>query len=82
MKVEPKGADMSASFDFQTGDDFSISTKAVLIVVGQQYTNEYRIQYETPATGRELNIRIKRALSHVFLDVLEQHTGVHQQWGF
>ncbi|MEG0261115.1 MAG: coproporphyrinogen III oxidase, partial [Lysinibacillus sp.] len=27
------------------------------------------------------NIRIKRALSHVFLDVLEQHTGMHQQWG-
>ena len=57
---------MSASFDYQTGKDFSISTKANLIVDGKQYTNEYSIQYESPTTDRELNIRIKRALSHVF----------------
>ncbi|MED4886872.1 coproporphyrinogen III oxidase [Lysinibacillus sp. FSL R7-0073] len=81
LRVEPEEADMSVSFTYDVGENFSIATKAILTVDGQQYTNDYSIQYESTATGRELNIRMKRALSHVFLDVLEQHTGVHQQWG-
>ncbi len=81
LRVEPEEADMSVSFTYDVGESFSIATKAILTVDGQQYTNDYSIQYESAATGRELNIRMKRALSHVFLDVLEQHTGVHQQWG-
>lgn len=81
LRVEPEEADMSVSFTYDVGENFSIATKAILTVDGQQYTNDYSIQYESAATGRELNIRMKRALSHVFLDVLEQHTGVHQQWG-
>ena len=81
LRVESEGTDMAVSFEHNFGDDFSISTKAVLEVDGKRYTNDYRIQYETKAEGRELNIRMKRALSHVFLDVLEQHTGMHQQWG-
>ncbi len=81
LRVEPEEADMSVSFTYDVGENFSIATKAILTVDGQQYTNDYSIQYESAATGRELNIRMKRALSHVFLDVLEQHTRVHQQWG-
>ncbi|WP_374965288.1 coproporphyrinogen III oxidase [Lysinibacillus sp. RS5] len=81
LKVEHEGTDMSVSFEYNVGDDCSLSTKAVLEVDGKSYTNDYRIQYDTGAEGRELNIRMKRALSHVFLDVLEQHTGMHQQWG-
>ncbi|GLC89899.1 coproporphyrinogen III oxidase [Lysinibacillus piscis] len=81
LTIKPEGAHMLASIDYQVGDDFSITTKAVLEVEGNRYTNDYEIHYDTAVEGRELNIRIKRALSHVFLDVLEQHTGMHQQWG-
>jgi len=81
LKAKSDGADMSVSFEHHVAEDCSISTKAVLEVEGKQFTNEYHIQYDTQAEGRELNIRIKRALSHVFLDVLEQYTGMQQQWG-
>lgn len=72
LKVEPEDAEMVRSFSYEVGDDFSITTKAILTVDGKEYTTHYSIQYESVATDRELNIRIKRALSHVFLDVLEQ----------
>jgi len=81
LKVKSEGADMSVSFEHHVAEDFSLSTKAVLGVEGKHFTNQYHIQYDTQAEGRELNIRIKRALSHVFLDVLEQYTGMQQQWG-
>ena len=81
LKVKSEGADMSVSFEHHVTEDFSLSTKAVLEIEGKHFTNEYHIKYDTQAEGRELNIRIKRALSHVFLDVLEQYTGMQQQWG-
>ncbi|AVK86116.1 coproporphyrinogen III oxidase [Lysinibacillus sp. B2A1] len=81
LKVKSEGADISICFEYHVAEDFSLSTKAVLEVEGKYFTNEYHIQYDTQAEGRELNIRIKRALSHVFLDVLEQYTGMQQQWG-
>jgi len=81
LKAKSDGADMSISFEHHVAEDCSISTKAVLEVEEKQFTNEYHIQYDTQAEGRDLNIRIKRALSHVFLDVLEQYTGMQQQWG-
>ncbi len=81
LKVKSEGADISICFEHHVAEDFSLSTKAVLEVEGKYFTNEYHIQYDTQAEGRELNIRIKRALSHVFLDVLEQYTGMQQQWG-
>lgn len=81
LKAKSDGADMSIFFEHHVAEDCSLTTKAVLEVEGKQFTNEYHIQYDTQAEGRELNIRIKRALSHVFLDVLEQYTGMQQQWG-
>lgn len=81
LKVKSEGSDISICFEHHVAEDFSLSTKAVLEVEGKYFTNEYHIQYDTQAEGRELNIRIKRALSHVFLDVLEQYTGMQQQWG-
>ncbi|QDQ00136.1 coproporphyrinogen III oxidase [Lysinibacillus fusiformis] len=81
LKVEADEADMAVSFKYRVETDFSVYTNAVLEVDGKRYTNDYTIKYDTEAVGRELNIRMKRALSHVFLDVLEQHSGMHQQWG-
>ncbi|MGN4127354.1 coproporphyrinogen III oxidase [Lysinibacillus sphaericus] len=81
LKVEAHGADMAVTFTYHVEADFSVYTNAVLEVDGKRYTNDYHIKYDTEAVGRELNIRMKRALSHVFLDVLEQYSGMHQQWG-
>lgn len=81
LKVDTTEADMKASFQYRVDADFSVHTSAVLEVDGKTYTNDYSIQYDIDAPEREQKIRIKRALSHVFLNVLEQHTGMHQQWG-
>lgn len=81
LKVETMEADMTVAFNYRIDADFSVHTDAVLEVGGSRYTNDYSIQYDVDAPERERNIRIKRALSHVFLNVLEQHTGMHQQWG-
>ncbi|MFJ7738592.1 coproporphyrinogen III oxidase [Lysinibacillus sp. NPDC097287] len=81
LKVDTIEADMKATFHYRVDADFSVHTGAVLEVEGTTYTNDYSIPYEEDASERERNIRIKRALSHVFLNVLEQHTGMHQQWG-
>ena len=81
LKVETTEADMTVAFNYRVDADFSVHTDAVLEMDGSRYTNEYSIQYDVDAPERERNIRIKRALSHVFLNVLEQYTGMHQQWG-
>ena len=75
------GADMSISFKRKVHEDYSITTHATLDVEGVQYTSDYHIAYATEGTEKEQNIRMKRALSHVMLDVLEQYSGMIQQWG-
>ena len=75
------GANMSISFEHGIADDYTISTAAKLIVDGQEFASSYSIGYATEGTEKEQSIRMKRALSHVMLDVLEQYTGMTQQWG-
>lgn len=75
------GADMSIAFTHTIQADYSIQTSAVLTVDRQQFTHAYSIAYATEGTEKEQNIRLKRALSHVMLDVLEQYSGMTQQWG-
>ncbi|WP_107943309.1 coproporphyrinogen III oxidase [Metasolibacillus fluoroglycofenilyticus] len=75
------GADMEIVFQHRVEADFTIHTAAQLTVDGKNYTSDYAIRYTTEGTEKEQNIRIKRALSHVMLDVLEQYTGMTQQWG-
>ena len=75
------GANMSISFEHGIADDYTISTAAKLIVDGQEFASNYSIGYATEGTEKEQSIRMKRALSHVMLDVLEQYTGMTQQWG-
>ncbi|RHW36600.1 coproporphyrinogen III oxidase [Lysinibacillus yapensis] len=79
--VTADDADLSFYFDYTINADYSIHTESRLEVDGQIFTSHYSIQYETEGTEREQAIRIKRALSHVMLDVLEQYTGMTQQWG-
>ncbi|MFJ7952234.1 coproporphyrinogen III oxidase [Lysinibacillus sp. NPDC096418] len=81
LKVDTTEADMKVSFQYRVDADFSVHTSAVLEMDGKTYMNDYSIQYDIDVPEREQKIRIKRALSHVFLNVLEQHTGMHQQWG-
>lgn len=81
ITFEKDGADMSISFTHDIQPDFSIHTSAQLLVNGQEFTHTYSIGYATEGTEKEQNIRLKRALSHVMLDVLEQYSGMTQQWG-
>lgn len=81
LQLEADGADMTVDVQYEVTSTYQINTAAQLEIDGQQFTSDYTIHYETEGTEKEQNIRIKRALSHVFLDVLEQYTGIHQEWG-
>ncbi|MEO4054586.1 coproporphyrinogen III oxidase [Solibacillus sp. CAU 1738] len=81
IQFTQNGADMSIAFQHTIDADFTIRTSAELIVDGQTFTSDYAIAYTTEGTEKEQSIRMKRALSHVMLDVLEQYTGMTQQWG-
>nr|WP_106780995.1 coproporphyrinogen III oxidase [Lysinibacillus timonensis] len=79
--IQSDEADMLIDFNYSIEEDYSIHTASKLIVDGQKYTSNYSIRYDTEGTEKEQGIRMKRALSHVMLDVLEQYTGMTQQWG-
>ena len=81
MQFTQDGANMSMRFEHAIAADYTVTTKAELKVDGQQFSSDYIIGYATEGTEKEQNIRLKRALSHVMLDVLEQFTGMIQQWG-
>ena len=79
IKVKVEQPDMQVTFTYQV-EAQTIITSARLVVAGQQYTSHYQKNYENMHDDVQ-NIRIKRALSHVFLTVLEAHTGMIQEWG-
>lgn len=79
--VTSDDAELSFRFQHSIDKDFTIHTASELVAEGQTYTSTYSIRYETEGTEKEQGIRMKRALSHVMLDVLEQYTGMTQQWG-
>lgn len=72
--------DLSVRFQYKRENNRYI-TAAKLEADGKTFSGTYSKQYDNEGTERERNIRMKRALSHVFLDVLEQYTGIQQQWG-
>lgn len=73
--------DLVVQFNHQTAADFTVIADGTLQMDGQIYTSQFQQAYETEGTERERRIRVKRALSHVLLDMLEQKTGITQQWG-
>lgn len=81
IQIENDGADMTLAFEHSVDASFTIHTAAELVVDGKTYTSSYSIGYASEGTEKEQNIRMKRALSHVMLDVLEQYSGMTQQWG-
>jgi len=79
--VAAEDAELSFRFQHSIDKDYTIRTECELAVDELTYTSNYSIQYDTEGTEKEQGIRMKRALSHVMLDVLEQYTGMTQQWG-
>ncbi|MFL0504305.1 coproporphyrinogen III oxidase [Ureibacillus sp. 179-F W5.1 NHS] len=79
--VAADDAELSFRFHYSIDKDFSIHTACELEVENETYTSDYSIRYESEGTEKEQGIRMKRALSHVMLDALEQYTGMTQQWG-
>ena len=79
--VAAEDAELSFRFQHSIDEDYTIHTACELAVDGLIYTSNYSIHYDTEGTEKEQGIRMKRALSHVMLDVLEQYTGMTQQWG-
>lgn len=79
--VTADDAELTFRFQHSIDENYSIHTASELEVDGQKYISNYSISYETEGTEKDQAIRMKRALSHVMLDVLEQYTGMTQQWG-
>lgn len=72
--------DLSVHFQYKIENN-RYSTACQLEADEKVYSSNYTIRYETDGTTRDQKIRMKRALSHVLLDVLEQYTGMNQHWG-
>ncbi len=73
--------DLLVSLNHSTNEQFTIIADATLQAEGNQYESHFEQGYESEGTEKEQKIRLKRALSHVLLDTLEQMTGIKQQWG-
>ncbi|MEL3962285.1 coproporphyrinogen III oxidase [Lysinibacillus endophyticus] len=82
-KIVVSAPDAELSFRFQhlIDETNTINTSCEMLADGQSYSSNYSIQYDSVGTEKEQAIRMKRALSHVMLDVLEQYTGMTQTWG-
>lgn len=76
-----KDTDLNVYFDWHVDANFKVITTAELHSEGEKYTSEFVQEYTEEGDEKEQNIRLKRALSHVLLDTLEQLTGIHQKWG-
>lgn len=79
--VNDENANLKLTIDYSIHDEKVFQTSCNLYVNGTSYTSSYSKEYEEAGTPKDTNIRIKRALSHVCLDVLEQYTGIIQSWG-
>ncbi|SOC16726.1 oxygen-independent coproporphyrinogen-3 oxidase [Ureibacillus xyleni] len=79
--VNARDAELSFRFQHSIDENNKIHTSCEMLANGQSYSSNYSIQYDTVGTEKEQAIRMKRALSHVMLDVLEQYTGMIQTWG-
>ncbi|WP_010307067.1 coproporphyrinogen III oxidase [Kurthia senegalensis] len=78
-----KEVDLDVRFTYETDADFTVRTTCELKDVASQavfYTNHTQA-YEEEGTEREQNIRLKRGVSYVLLEALEQLTDMHQKWG-
>lgn len=82
-KVAKEGMtpDLYINFEYEIADDFTIIAKAELQSEDQKFTSEFIQKYEDEGSEKEQKIRLKRVLSHVLLDTLEQLTGIYQKWG-
>lgn len=79
--VSAPDAELSYRFQHLIDETNTIKTSCEMLADGQSYSSNYSIQYDSVGTEKEQAIRMKRALSHVMLDVLEQYTGMTQTWG-
>ena len=79
LQLAAEGAEMSVDMNYEVDQNNTVHTSATLVVGDLKYSSDYSIHYKTATTEKEQNIRLKRAMSHVFLNVLEQHTGMHQE---
>ncbi|MBD8067734.1 coproporphyrinogen III oxidase [Bacillus sp. PS06] len=73
--------DLTIKIDYTVGDR---SIKAFARIIHDEQVIEEQIEREllTYATDKELFTQEKRAVSHVYVSILQKQTGIIQQWGF
>lgn len=78
--ITEDGAD-AMSVDFNIVRDAGVLTgKAILTSDGEAYTATFS-EAEIDGEEKVMTRQLKRVYSHIFLDVLEQATGMKQSWG-
>lgn len=75
--------DLKVHFTSQVDEDYTVHATCELQeqASGAKFYTTFDQPYETLGTDREQNIRLKRAVSYVLLEALEQLTDMHQKWG-
>lgn len=75
--------DLKATFTYATDEAYGVQATCQLedVASGAMFHTTFHQAYDTEGTAREQNIRLKRAVSYVLLEALEQLTDMHQKWG-
>lgn len=81
VTTKNESADVHVSFMYDISEDFTVSATSILVVDNKQFVSEFTQKYEEDADKRGVNIRLKRAVSHVLLKNLEKMTNIYQKWG-
>lgn len=79
-------SDYTIQVDFlvQEKEEHLIAGKATLLVNGTHQTFHSQMDKEVQAflNEKEYFRQLKNVVSHLYLDVLQQYTGIQQKWGF
>lgn len=78
---EAKAADLRVEFDLKATD--SVFARALLLdtETSKRYEASHEIEIIKEGTEKEVFTQVKRAVSYVFVNVLQDMTGITQKWG-
>lgn len=78
---EANDADFEVTLQYEVTDKIIVSAALLEKATQKSYTAGYEQDLIPAKTDKEQFKQVKRVISHVYLDVLQQVTGITQKWG-
>ncbi|MGE8079611.1 coproporphyrinogen III oxidase [Peribacillus loiseleuriae] len=78
---EANDADFEVTLQYEVTDKIIVSAALLEKTTKKSYTAGYEQELIAAKTDKEQFKQVKRAVSHVYLDVLQKITGITQKWG-